>query len=121
MAEINNNLQGANIGNFANEVKDNARQQANQHVYAASSQNLAQAVRDIQDIFAELDKSHDKTTASGSMMIAAKTVEVIESDPTIKQRLLNAVKEGGAAAIESAIEHPAVKPVVAAVKGYIDA
>ncbi|MBD2176165.1 leucine-rich repeat domain-containing protein [Pseudanabaena sp. FACHB-1998] len=28
MTEINNNLQGANIANFANEVKDNARQQA---------------------------------------------------------------------------------------------
>ena len=55
------------------------------------------------------------------MMSAAKTVEAIEGDPTIKQRLINAVKEGGAAAIEETIKHPAIKPVVAALKGYMDA
>ena len=54
-------------------------------------------------------------------MITAKTIEAVEKNPTVKKRLINAVKEGGAAALESAIEHPAVKPVVAAVKGYIDA
>ncbi|MEL6555866.1 MAG: hypothetical protein AAFQ63_20770, partial [Cyanobacteria bacterium J06621_11] len=83
--------------------------------------DLAQATRDIKALFAELDQSHDKTTPTGQMMIAAKTVEAIESDPSIKKRLINAAKEGGLAAIESAIEHPAVKPVVAAFKGYTNA
>ena len=86
-----------------------------------NSTDLAQATRDIKALFAELDQSHDKTTRSGQMMIAAKTVEAIEGDPTIKQRLINAVKEGGAAAIEETIKHPAIKPVVAALKGYMDA
>ncbi len=54
------------------------------------------------------------------MMIAAKTIEAIENQPTVKQRLLNAVKEGGTTALEEMIEHPAIKPVVAAIKGYID-
>ena len=86
-----------------------------------NSQDLAQATRDIKALFAELDQSHDKTTPAGQAMIYARTIEAIEGDPTVKQRLINAVKEGGAAAIEAAIEHPAIKPVVAAVKGYIDA
>ena len=86
-----------------------------------NSQDLAQATRDIKALFAELDQSHDKTTPAGQAMIYARTIEAIEGEPTVKQRLINAVKEGGAAAIEAAIEHPAIKPVVAAVKGYIDA
>ncbi|MFK8184710.1 MAG: COR domain-containing protein [Phormidesmis sp.] len=86
-----------------------------------NSQNLAQATRDIKALFAELDQTHDKTTPSGQMMIAAKTVEAIEGNPTVKKRLINALKEGSATALEEAIDHPAIKPVVAAIKGYIDA
>ena len=86
-----------------------------------NSQDLAQATRDIKALFAELDQSYDKTTPSGQMMIAAKAVEAIENKPTTKDRLLNALKEGGTTATEEAIEHPAIKPVVAAFKGYMDA
>ena len=121
MSEINNNLQGANIANFANEVKDNARQQANQHIHPAKQQNLSEAIQDLQNIFATLDQSHDKNTVLGQTQIVAKTIETLENEPTVKKRLLNAVKEGGAAAIEETIKHPAVKPVVAAIKGYVDA
>ncbi|MEM6452631.1 MAG: COR domain-containing protein [Cyanobacteria bacterium P01_D01_bin.105] len=86
-----------------------------------NSQDLAQATRDIKALFTELDQTYDKTTPVGQTMITAKTVEAIEGNPTVKKRLINAVKEGGAAALEEAIEHPAIKPVVAAIKGYIDA
>lgn len=121
MSDINNNLQGTNIGNFANEVKDNAHQQANQHNHPAANQNLSEAVREIKAIFVELDQIYDKTTPVGNAMITAKAVEAIESKPTLKARLLNAAKEGGIAAIEVAVDHPATKPVVAAFKGFTDA
>jgi hypothetical protein len=39
-AQFNNNLQGSNIANFANEVQDSARQQANQHIHQGPNQNL---------------------------------------------------------------------------------
>ena len=86
-----------------------------------NSTDLATAARDIKALFAELDQSYDKTTPTGQMMIATKTIEAIENQPTVKKRLLNAVKEGGTTALEEMIEHPAIKPVVAAIKGYIDA
>ncbi len=85
-----------------------------------NSADLAAAVRDIKALFAELDQSYDKTTPLGQMQIATKTIEAIENKPTVKKRLLNAVKEGGTTALEEMIEHPAIKPVVAAIKGYID-
>ncbi len=45
------------------------------------------------------------------MVIAAKTVEAIENQPTVKARLLNAVKEGTATALEEMIELPNHHPV----------
>ncbi|MEM9946636.1 MAG: DUF2283 domain-containing protein [Cyanobacteria bacterium P01_D01_bin.36] len=86
-----------------------------------NSQDLAQATRDIKALFAELDQTHDKNTPIGQMTIATETVKAIEGNPTVKKRLINALKEGSATALEEAIEHPAIKPVVAAIKGYIDA
>ena len=121
MTNNTNNLQGANVNNVANEVNDNARQQGNQHIHPANQQSLADAVRDIRALFAELDQNHDKTTPGGQMMIAAEAVKAIEGQPTMKKRIVNALKEGGAAAIESAVDHPATKPFVAAAKGFMDA
>ena len=86
-----------------------------------NSQNLAQAAKDIKQLLEQLDQDYDSTTASGQAMIGAKTVEAIETNPTLKARVINALKEGGATALEEAIDHPAVKPVVAMVKGFIDA
>ncbi|MEM9946638.1 MAG: COR domain-containing protein, partial [Cyanobacteria bacterium P01_D01_bin.36] len=86
-----------------------------------NSQDLAQATCDIKALFAELDQTYDKTTPIGQMTIATETVKAIEGNPTVKKRLINALKEGGTTALEEAIEHPAIKPVVAAIKGYIDA
>jgi internalin A len=49
-SQYTNNLQGANIANFANEVKDNARQQTNQHIHQAANQNLTEAAKEIKDL-----------------------------------------------------------------------
>jgi hypothetical protein len=54
-------------------------------------------------------------------MMSAKAIENIDKNPTLKARVVNALKEGGTTALESAIDHPAVKPVVAMLKGFMDA
>ncbi|MGB3299126.1 MAG: COR domain-containing protein, partial [Phormidesmis sp.] len=120
MSETTNNLQGANIGNFANEVKDNARQQANQHNHPAVQQNLAEAVRDLKALFAELDKTYDKNTPDRQDLIEAKAIKAINTDPTFKKRVVKALKEGSISAIAEAIKHPAVKPVLAAIEGFMN-
>ncbi|WP_199313761.1 DUF4926 domain-containing protein [Leptolyngbya sp. FACHB-671] len=85
------------------------------------SQNLAQAAKDIKDLLDQLDQDYDRSTPTGQAMISAKAIEAIEQNPTLKTRVINALKEGGTTALESAIDHPAVKPVVAMIKGFIDA
>ncbi|WP_416666024.1 DUF4926 domain-containing protein [Egbenema bharatensis] len=86
-----------------------------------NSQNLAQAAKDIKNLLDQLDRDYDRTTPTGQAMISAKTIEAIENNPTLKARVINALKEGGTTALETAIDHPAIKPVVAMLKGFMDA
>lgn len=85
-----------------------------------NSHNLAQAAKDIKDLLNQLDKDYDSSTPTGQAMISAKAIESIEKNPTLKARVVNALKEGGTTALEVAIDHPAVKPVVAMLKGFMD-
>jgi len=85
------------------------------------SQNLAQAAQEIKALLTQLDQDYDHNTPTGQAMISAKAIESIEKNPTLKARVVNALKEGGTTALESAIDHPAVKPVVAMLKGFMDA
>jgi len=84
------------------------------------SQNLAQAAQEIKDLLTQLDQDYDRSTPTGQAMISAKAIKQIEKNPTLKARVINALKEGGTTALESAIDHPAVKPVVAMLKGFMD-
>ncbi|MCY7286361.1 MAG: GTP-binding protein, partial [Cyanobacteria bacterium CAN_BIN43] len=86
-----------------------------------NSQNLAQAAQDIKALLTQLDQDYDRTTPTGQAMISAQAIATIEKNPTLKARIINALKEGGTTALEEAIDHPAVKPVVALLKGFMDA
>ena len=86
-----------------------------------NSQNLAQAAKDIKELLTQIDKDYDSSTPTGQAMISAKAIESIEKNPTLKARVVNALKEGGATALEVAVDHPAIKPVVAMLKGFMDA
>ena len=55
------------------------------------------------------------------MVVAAKAVEQIESNPTLKQKAISALTEGGIAAFEKAIDNPAGAFIAGAVKGWQEA
>jgi Domain of unknown function (DUF4926) len=86
-----------------------------------NSQNLTQAAQDIKALLTQLDQDYDRTTPTGQAMISAQAIASIEKNPTLKARIVNALKEGGTTALEEAIDHPAVKPIVALLKGFMDA
>lgn len=79
-----------------------------------NSQNLTQATKDIKDL---LDEISATDTTNNQTLIAMKAIEAIEKNPTLKERIINAGKEAGFAALDAAVEHPAVKIVTAAIKG----
>ena len=86
-----------------------------------NSQNLTQAAKDIKDLLEQLDQDYNRNTPSGQAMITDKAIEAIEKNPTLKARVVNALKQGGTTALEVAVDHPAVKPLVATLKGFMDA
>ena len=91
------------------------------HTQINNSQDLAQAAKDIKALLTQLETDYDPTKPVDKAMMTAKVVESVDNNPTLKARVVNALKEGGSTALEEAIDHPVVKPVVAALKGFIDA
>ncbi|WP_193991983.1 hypothetical protein [Leptolyngbya ectocarpi] len=85
-----------------------------------NSQNLTQAAKDIKALLAQLDNNYAHTNPVDKAMITAKIVESVDRNPMLKERVINALKEGGSSALEEAIEHPLVKPVIAALKGFLE-
>jgi hypothetical protein len=85
------------------------------------SPNLVQAAQDIQSLIAQFSKDYDTNTPLGQIQMSNKVIESIEGNPTLKQRTFNAIKEGGATALEEAINHPVAKITIATLKGFIDA
>jgi hypothetical protein len=87
--------------------------------YAAGQpQSLAQAAADIQLLLKQLEQTYPSSTTSQQMVVAAEAINRIESNPTLKIRVINAVKEGGLAAFEKAIDNPAGAFIVGAIKGW---
>ncbi|MCC5601297.1 pentapeptide repeat-containing protein [Nostoc favosum] len=87
--------------------------------YAAGvPQSLAEAAAEIQLLLKQLEQTYPTTTTSQQMVVAAEAINRIESNPTLKKRVINAVKEGGLAAFEKAIDNPAGAFIVGAIKGW---
>lgn len=111
-----NNLQGANVGNLANTVKDNARQQAIQHIHLSESKKtLAEAAAEIQQLLKQLEQTNPTATE-------AEKVEYIndETTPSFKRRVSGALQASGEAAIDEFIlENKYLKVAKAAVKGWL--
>ena len=86
-----------------------------------NSQNLAQAAQDIKALLDQLAMTYP---ADDDFTRAGRAVGMIKNNPTLKQRVTNALKESGTTGVEKAIEaitdNPAVAIIVAGVKGFID-
>ncbi|MEL7006635.1 MAG: GTPase, partial [Bacteroidota bacterium] len=79
-----------------------------------NSQNLARAAQDIKELLNQLSKEYPNNSA----IVGAKAIEVIDSKPALKKRVINALKEAGSTALEKLVDHPAVSIVVAGAKGF---
>ncbi|MFM2314769.1 MAG: hypothetical protein RLZZ04_4045 [Cyanobacteriota bacterium] len=102
-------------GNY-NERIEGDYVQGNQ--FNSSQQNLAEAVAEIQELLKQLEETYPTDSTANQMILAAKAVEQIEGSATLKQKAINAVKEGGIAAFEKAIDNPSGAFIAGAVKGW---
>jgi HEAT repeat protein len=115
-------LRGANIGNFAETVQGD--QNATQYNYAAP-QNLTEAAAEIQKLLEQLAQSNPAIFVEQNQAVALETLhQEIKRNPTLKSRLLNALKAGGTEALKIALEaifkNPLVAIPVETIKGWIE-
>ena len=111
-----NHLQKANIGNLAiNTVKDNARQQTNQHNYLSEEKKtLAQAAKEIQQLIKQLEQTNPTATEAEKIAYVND-----ETTPSFKRRVVSALQAAGEAAIEEFLDNPYINVTKATVKGWI--
>jgi hypothetical protein len=81
--------------------------------------NLLQVALTIKDFLDRFSQDHDTHTPIGQMIVATKTIEAIEHNPTLKTRVINALQSAGDTALEGAIGHSIAKIVIAAAKGFL--
>jgi hypothetical protein len=75
-------------------------------------------VRDIRALLVSVEKQFPEKTVASSLSIAAASVQSVENDPTLKQRLIAALQHGGSKAFEKALNHPAASFFVGACEGF---
>lgn len=82
-------------------------------------ENLALTAVEIQQLIQKIEQTYPSTSNAEKMVVAAKAVEEIEKDITLKVRILGALKAGAAQAWEEMIvAQPVVKIVLAALEGW---
>ncbi|MBW4671244.1 MAG: hypothetical protein KME60_28435 [Cyanomargarita calcarea GSE-NOS-MK-12-04C] len=126
MSEVNNNFSGANFTGITNfDGTHYANQTGILHNYAPE-QNLADAAKEIQDLLAQLQLTNPTVTEAQKQAAMVKKVEQhIKQNPTIRDRLLNALKQGGIETLKQALDtiykNPFVSISVETVKGFLEA
>lgn len=113
---FSNDMRGANVANFANQVSDNARQQANQHVHLTESKKtLAEAASEIQQLLKQLEQTN--STATDLEKIAYVNEE---TSLGFKRRVVGALQATGEATVDEFIlENKYLKVAKAAIKGWL--
>jgi hypothetical protein len=111
-----NDLRGANVANFANQVSGNARQQANQHIHLSESKKtLAEAAEEIQQLLKQLDQTNPTATELEKVAYVND-----ETTPSFKRRVAGALQASGETAIDEFIlENKYLKVAKAAIKGWL--
>jgi hypothetical protein len=87
----------------------------------SKQQSLASAAEEIQQLLQQLSQTYPTKTTADQMTVAAEAIKRIENDPTWKQRILNAAKEGGLGAFEKTLDNPVGVLITGAIRGWLEA
>ncbi|MEJ6487945.1 pentapeptide repeat-containing protein [Nostoc punctiforme UO1] len=122
--QSNFNLQGAQ---FAGGLVDAETVTANQiggnitNYTPEQRQNLAQAAAEIQQLLNQLGQTYPTNTPLEKQIVVTEALKEIERNPTLKARVIGALKAGGTEALKELLDHPAVNVLLAALEGWQDA
>ena len=85
----------------------------------SEQQHLAQAGAEIEQLLQQLTQTYPSTTTKEKRLLAIEAIDRIETNPDWKQRIVNAAKKGGLAAMEKGIEKVTDNVIAATITGVI--
>ena len=116
------NIKDSVIGTIVDTAQSGSHQESTLHVnQLEQKQNLAKAAAEIQQLLEQLSQTYPTSTNKEKMAVVAEAVDKIESNPTLKARIINALKAGGTEAFKEAIDHPLVNILMATLEGWQEA
>ncbi|MEG3882192.1 hypothetical protein QT972_33065 [Microcoleus sp. herbarium7] len=69
-------------------------------------QNLAEAAAEIQKLLEQLAENYPTETLTQKAAVAEEALQIIESNPTLKQRVVSAIQAMSIEALMQLIDHP---------------
>ena len=81
-------------------------------------QNLAQAAAEIQQLLKQLEQSYPTNTPLEKQVVVTEALKQIESNPTLKARVMGALKAGGTEALKELVDHPLINILLATLEGW---
>jgi hypothetical protein len=104
MSQIYQIFTNQNVGNIAGNI-------VNSSDYTANA-DLVQVAQDIQQLLEQLSETYPTTTTSEKVLLAAKAIEEIEKNPTLKERLSIALQAVGSNALRELIDDSTIVNIV---------
>ncbi|WP_223269774.1 hypothetical protein [Nostoc sp. 'Peltigera membranacea cyanobiont' 213] len=118
------NLQGAQFaGGLVNADTVNAHQIGGNitNYNPEQKQNLAEAAAEIQQLLNQLGQTYPTNTPLEKQIAVTEALKQIDSNPTLKARVIGALKAGGTEALKELVDHPLVNILLATLEGWQDA
>ncbi|MBO1063056.1 MAG: hypothetical protein HEQ14_19600 [Aphanizomenon flos-aquae CP01] len=109
---------GTNIGAIVDTIQSGSNVTFNQTTPEQQQKNLADAAAEIQQLLNQLSKTNPTATPQE---ITNTIEQEIKSNPTLKDRLIAALKAGGLEALKTIFNHPAFTIPAETIKGFIEA
>ena len=86
------------------------------HHHYATDTNLAEAAKEIKQLLEELEKTYPSNTEQ--TVLVREAIERLENNPTLKQRVVGALRQGGIEAFKGLVDNPWVDSVLAGIEGW---
>ncbi|MGB3511849.1 MAG: hypothetical protein WBA93_21955 [Microcoleaceae cyanobacterium] len=87
-------------------------------IYEAQQKTLAETAAEIQQLLQQLEKLNSTETTTNLMAVVTQAIKFVENNPTLKQRVIGALKSEGTEAFKEALDHPVANILVAAFDGW---
>jgi hypothetical protein len=117
MAENSINITGSSVqGNFVQ--GDNSGSISYSSASTSNQEESKAIAAEIQSILDGLSIKNPGKEVTLQMQIATATIQALQHDKSLKQKIVSALKSGGTAAIGQFLNHPAASFVIAALEDW---